>query len=397
MKKLISIFLIGLSLSLSMSTATKAANTIFTMAPTSTNYCQGSSITLNYYYNGPAQLDGVSAFHFEVWINSAIPFWSGTQIGVDFGTDSLGYLKKYSSSSPGSVTVTIPGTYGSPTGNGYYIGVGMYLTTQTIPSGTNNPGAGRSIVVFSPIATPTISGNTNLCSGSPTTLTSTSMPSYLWSPGGQTTQNIIVTPTTTMTYSVSSTNSCGTASASVVVSVNPTPPTPVVTPGDTTICVGLTYTMCSDAPSGNQWWRYDIINGTVTAGINQCKTTSTLLPVGTYTFYTIVNTSGCPSDTSNQVVVVIDSCLMTGLTNVGSLSSDIAMYPNPATQTINITFGDAPIGSLIRIYNMNGQMVIEKSISSFSESINISALAKGLYSVTIVDVDANFIGTFIKE
>ena len=74
-------------------------------------------------------------------------------------------------------------------------------------------------------ATPAItaSGPTTFCEGSSVTLTAPSGYSYLWSPGGATTQSIVVTQSGSYTVRVSSGSGCEATSAPTVVTVNPNP------------------------------------------------------------------------------------------------------------------------------------------------------------------------------
>jgi len=70
------------------------------------------------------------------------------------------------------------------------------------------------------VATITAGGATTFCSGDSVTLTSNAGSSYLWSPGGETTQSIKVK--TGGTYQVT-TNACDTAVAPTTITVNPNP------------------------------------------------------------------------------------------------------------------------------------------------------------------------------
>ncbi len=88
--------------------------------------------------------------------------------------------------------------------------------------GTTNRGVVNA--TFTAVAPPlTIStSNSTICSGSSTTLTanSTAGVSYLWSPGGQTTASITVSPITTTTYSCTATENGASATANSVITVS---------------------------------------------------------------------------------------------------------------------------------------------------------------------------------
>jgi len=95
------------------------------------------------------------------------------------------------------------------------------------------------------------SGPTTFCQGDSVTLTASSNSSYLWSTGAST-QNIIVT--TSGSYSVTLTNSCGSASsAPTIVTVNPVPTVTITPSGSTTICPGNSLTLSASAGASYLW------------------------------------------------------------------------------------------------------------------------------------------------
>lgn len=65
-----------------------------------------------------------------------------------------------------------------------------------------------------------------------------------------------------------------------------------------------------------------------------------------------------------------------------SMSLRISVYPNPASDKINITCGDLKMEK-IKIYDLSGKTVLEKNIAGNSAIINISALDKGVYFLEI--------------
>lgn len=60
----------------------------------------------------------------------------------------------------------------------------------------------------------------------------------------------------------------------------------------------------------------------------------------------------------------------------------LSVYPNPASDIINIK--NAPEGtSLVKIYRMEGVMVLNEEVSAGSLTIDVSKLAKGFYLLTL--------------
>jgi gliding motility-associated-like protein len=162
-----------------------------------------------------------------------------------------------------------------------------YTLTATANGCTNQDQV--TVTVGSP---PTASVNsTTICSGQTATLTATpSAPggTYLWSPGGQTTSTINVSPTTTTNYSVVYTlNGCSSASATGTVTVAPSP---TVSVAPVTFCPGTSVTLNATAsPTG----------GTFSWSPGGQNTSSiTVSPAATTTYNVSYTLPGCPAGTA---------------------------------------------------------------------------------------------------
>lgn len=107
---------------------------------------------------------------------------------------------------------------GSYTWNGTtYTESGTY--TQTFTSSCNCDSSVTILLTVNPVPTVQITGNTQIVSGSSTTLTANGASSYVWSTGG-TTASITVSPTSNTTYTVTGTTQYGcSATASTTVTV----------------------------------------------------------------------------------------------------------------------------------------------------------------------------------
>lgn len=211
------------------------------------------------------------------------------------------------------------------------IGGGTYSWApggQTTPSITESPGStttytitytlngcvatATGTITVNPQPTVTVN-NSSICNGQSTTLTAT--PSvgggtYSWSPGGQTTQNITVSPGSTTTYTVTYTlNGCvATGSGTVTVTNNPT-----VTVNSVSICNGQTATLTAtpSAPGGTYSW---VPGGQTTQTIN--------VSPGTTTNYTVTyDITGC----------------------IGTGSGTVTVFPQPAASftAANVCMGNA--------------------------------------------------------
>lgn len=104
------------------------------------------------------------------------------------------------------------------------------VTTTYTVTGYNAQGCNSTAiykVIVSELPTIIVSQSASVCPGKTVILTANqtggSAATYLWQPGGSTSQSITVISSTTTVYTVSLTNSCGTDSKTVTVTVLPTP------------------------------------------------------------------------------------------------------------------------------------------------------------------------------
>src|SRR3972149_6372111 len=149
--------------------------------------------------------------------------------------------------------------------------------------------AGNITIVVLQSSSATISGSTSICAGNSATLTASGGGTYSWIPGGQTTPTIIVSPSTTATYSSVVTNMCGTATVSATVAI--VSGITASFSGNTLLCAGQTTTLT--ASGGN------IFNWSTGA-----TTSSIIITPSSNTSYSVSVSSGsCSDDTSISVTV----------------------------------------------------------------------------------------------
>lgn len=68
-----------------------------------------------------------------------------------------------------------------------------------------------------------------------------------------------------------------------------------------------------------------------------------------------------------------------------NLSSNIKIYPNPATETIYIS--DAAMGSTVRIYDLQGKMLVQQTVQNTTEQIDLNKIPSGMYLVQLITTD----------
>lgn len=142
-----------------------------------------------------------------------------------------------------------------------------------------------------------------------------------------------------------------------------------------------TYTLPSYATLANP------INANCDATLTQNPIVGTVLAPGVYTI-TMQATSGTTVTRTFQLTVTP----YLGIDDV--VKNHFVLYPNPAATVLNVK-GDFDSNESVTIYNMLGQSVLRKVITTTEESIDVSSLAKGIYNVYFNTAKATY--KFIKQ
>lgn len=160
--------------------------------------------------------------------------------------------------------------------------------------GSSNP---DSIKVFALPARPVITGDTALCLGETTTLTSTAATSYTWTPGGSGGQTLNVTTAGAYSVKITDDNGCTNRSAVANVSILASPVAEAISTSGTLIrCAGDSVTLTANPAGFNYSW----LNTT------PAVTTRDLVVKTSGTFSVIItNANGC-ADTSAAVTTVFN-------------------------------------------------------------------------------------------
>ncbi|MEI7595407.1 MAG: DUF2271 domain-containing protein [Bacteroidota bacterium] len=127
-----------------------------------------------------------------------------------------------------------------------------------------------------------------------------------------------------------------------------------------------------------------VADGTYKVGI-QMAWSNTAGPVSYFTFTkgATANT-GVTTATTNYTAMSLTWTPTT--TNVeDNETSSIMVYPNPASNMLNINLGSKAEDTKLEMYNVNGQVVVSKNYSNASGilNVNINDIAEGVYFVSV--------------
>ncbi len=168
-------------------------------------------------------------------------------------------------------------------------------TIQMTPVGVCNPIYRVVNLTFTPPVTITAVPSATICSGNSTTLQAAGATNYTWSPGGQTTSSIVVSPTTTTIYTVAAVSGTCSGTFTFQVTVN-SALTVTASATPTSICSsGGSSTLTAGGATSYTW----MPGGATTSSIVVSPTTTTI--------YTVTGSTGATCSASTTVVLTVNS------------------------------------------------------------------------------------------
>ena len=257
---------------------------------------------------------------------------------------------------------------GHPTADSIIVTTGGAYTVTVYNATDSAVSAATTVVIAAaPSTTLTLSGTATFCNGDSVTITAPSGLSYLWSTTA-TTQSITVSTAGSYKVTVTNSNGCRAVSTPQSVIVN----TPVA---DSITQSGLVLTSLTE--SSYQWYQGTTL---LTGATSQTYTAS---QNGTYSVH-VTEGNGCQT-VSNSVTI-------TGVGINEIASSDYRIYPNPASDMIQIDLSHIDQATMkelseIVIYDLLGEKL--KTISIDTHSISVSDLSNGVYMIGVVDKNQN--------
>jgi hypothetical protein len=140
--------------------------------------------------------------------------------------------------------------------------------------------------------------------------------------------------------------------------------------------------------NGSTWISVDNISNLPTTG-----TTKTYINVGAYNKFRFTYTKSQGNIAFDDVDVICG--ISVGLAEIMNKNA-INIYPNPVTDRLFITCFDRKDLNM-QIYNILGELILQRKLNNSSNEIDISALRKGIYIVKIVSENGTMQQKIIKE
>ncbi len=227
--------------------------------------------------------------------------------------------------------------------------------------------------------------DTTICEGNTATLNANGGTSYIWS-DASITSSITVTPATTTTYWVTSSNGvCNGDTAYSTVNVNPIP-TIVANASPDTICLGSLVSFFING-SNAIYYSWDFGDGNTSSIPN---TTHNYTAPGSYTA-TLTGTYGV-CDNTGTVNVLVKNC-----TDIeeGELDNFVKVYPNPAKDFLVLDIDlDQTSDLSYQLISSTGSIVINEKLSKVKKrtiNLDLNQLASGIYTMSISNTQSNTI------
>ncbi len=141
---------------------------------------------------------------------------------------------------------------------------------------------------------------------------------------------------------------------------------------------------------------YAVYNNKIAFSGAFSKTTDPTVNInGTTLTASNINTTGAFNDV---FITQIDVSSITLKTNKYEVSNDLNLYPNPATNQLNISFEKNLEKANLKIISITGQTVYEKSnLSGDNLNLNVSDLLRGVYIIQVSDGISVSNSKFIKQ
>lgn len=247
--------------------------------------------------------------------------------------------------------------------------------TYTVVGSDANGCENADSVVVNVIALPTViaGADADLCEGESFTWNATGAFTYTWSNGIGNGSAFV--PTASNTYTVIGTDANGCENTDdIALTVNALPTTDL----------GPNQTICNDQvitlDAGAGFDSYSWSTGESTQTVQVDTTEAGVISV------TVTDANGCEGEAS----VTVLSFLCVGVADASNAQA-INVYPNPASDLLNIDFGKA--GDVVRyeLTDLSGRVLEARYVNSTLEQIQVASLAGGVYTLRFMKANGEMI------
>jgi hypothetical protein len=123
----------------------------------------------------------------------------------------------------------------------------------------------------------------------------------------------------------------------------------------------------------------------------------TTVPAGCYYVKVKFNTTSVPVEYDSTVFVVCK--FPTGAATVVKSQEDVVLYPNPATNELNVVYAANADIKNIAVYNIIGKALIVYKVSGNSANLNLENIPSGIYFVRLMNSHGEVVVTkkFTKQ
>jgi hypothetical protein len=273
-----------------------------------------------------------------------------------------------------TVTLSASGAFSYTWLPGASTGTALAVSPPTISSYTLSGSNGTcvtsavSTVSVSPDFTVTAAASaTNICVGSPVTLTGSGASGFTLNPGGISANPVVVFPAASAIYTLSGISGGCIKTTTVGVGVSPHFNIHVV--ADSTFCMGDTLLLYAWGANG-----YTFNPG------NYAGSQYTVSPAATtvYTITALATGNMCLEDTT--VTLSLRQCDYIGLKEETG-NSGIRIYPNPAQAQLTIETG--LVSGHIEVYNALGQLILSQPTGGEPLLLSTGSWTRGVYLVRV--------------
>ena len=208
-----------------------------------------------------------------------------------------------------------------------------------------------------------------MCKGVTNTLTASGSPTYTWSTGSNS-PSIIVSPSVTSIYTVSTIS--GTCNLSLAIEITISDPTITAISNQSVICTGETATLSANGASLYYWNSINAsVSGSVIVVSPSVTTTYSIFAYGEY---------GCTA--TSFYTQNVASCV--GVNEFNVKDEFYKIFPNPANNEITLECQTQFLKNVkMEIYNLTGICVYKSEITDSSTKIVLNDIESGVYFVMI--------------